>query len=250
LPETETLNRHQLRDRDQFELAPDCQLLTDNRGVILEATPAASTLLRWPKEFLIGKALGLFISAGYRQRFYAQLSRISRTSVAGDEIEVRVDRRDELRDMSMQAVSAPGSVDGPPILRWLVRDVTQARRTEHARYDLLRRVVTAQEDERQRISRELHDSIGQLLSALAMGIEAVRDAGPLTSLASERLDGVRWVADELGRTSHDLAVRLRPTALDDLGLHAALSQYLQTWSAGSGIEVEFMPVGVEAGRFP
>ncbi|QDV39591.1 sensor histidine kinase [Tautonia plasticadhaerens] len=119
-----------------------------------------------------------------------------------------------------------------------------------ARAALSRQLATAQEDERRRIARDLHDQTGQLLAGLALAVRAVADAGPLPAPAAERLADVRRVADELGRQVHELAVRLRPTALDDLGLEAALGQLAAEWSARAGVPVDFQAAGLEAGRLP
>ena len=64
-----------------------------------------------------------------------------------------------------------------------------------------------------------------------------------------RLDVVQRVADELGRTMHDLAVRLRPTALDDFGLKVALHSLINEWSERSGIDADFQSIGLETIRF-
>src|SRR5262249_43068948 len=111
-------------------------------------------------------------------------------------------------------------------------------------------LVMVQEDERRRVARELHDSVGQLVSALMLSVRAARDAGPLPPAVLARLREIQQLADELGRTTHDLAVRLRPTALDDVGLPVALRHYAEDWSALTGIEIQFQAVGLESGRMP
>lgn len=91
------------------------------------------------------------------------------------------------------------------------------REKEHARGQLLRRVIFAQEDERRRIARELHDGTSQDLAGLVVGLEALERApGTVTTLELKRL--ARRVADEIRRTVMDL----RPRVLDDLGLAAAI----------------------------
>src|SRR5207248_1343214 len=79
---------------------------------------------------------------------------------------------------------------------WVRRDVTELRRAEAARADLLRQLVTAQEDERRRVSREMHDTFGQLLPALALAVRAARDAAPLPAETDARLGEVQRVTDE------------------------------------------------------
>src|SRR5262245_66203204 len=70
----------QLRDQEAFEFAPDCQLITDRQGIIIEANHAATVLLGSRKEFLINKPLGLFAVEGSRTRFYECLWRLDRGS--------------------------------------------------------------------------------------------------------------------------------------------------------------------------
>ena len=120
-----------------------------------------------------------------------------------------------------------------------------ARRT-----DLARRLATAQEDERRRLSRDLHDSVGQLLAALPIAFGAVEFAGGLTASAAARLAEARHLVDAVSREVHALAVRLRPTALDDLGLEAALEQLVAEWSSRSGVAADFQSSGLGPGRLP
>jgi signal transduction histidine kinase len=119
-----------------------------------------------------------------------------------------------------------------------------------ARDDLRRRLVTAQEDERRRVARELHDSVGQLLTGLALAFKAVAAAGHLPPLIAAKLTEAKRVADALGKEVHALAVRLRPTALDDLGLDAALRQLVADWSVQTGVPVDFQTAGLNGGRLP
>jgi signal transduction histidine kinase len=132
-----------------------------------------------------------------------------------------------------------------------VADRTAELQAEIARRaDLSRRLATAQEAERRRIARDLHDSVGQLLAGLSLAVRAVRTAGPLTPAAEDRLGDVQRVADALGKEVHALGVRLRPTALDDLGLSAALGHLVAEWSARSGLTADLQTTGLDSGRLP
>lgn len=235
--------------QEPFEFTADGHLVTDGKGVVIEASRAAASVLRCPRDYLLDKPLGLFVASGYRARFYECLSRLH-AGLRWDEFETCVGRRqDEIRDVAMWVSSVEGGPDDRPAFHWMIRDITELRRAEAVREDLLQRLVTAQEDERRRVARELHDSVGQLLSALSLGVRAVKDAGPLPPAALERLEDVQRLADEIGRETHDLAIRIRPTALDDVGLVVALRNHLEDWSARTGVEVQFQAVGLEASRF-
>ena len=100
----------------------------------------------------------------------------------------------------------------------LTAEIARRERAEADRRDLQRRLATAQEDERRRIARELHDQMGQHLTALGLGLKVVKDATPDPSPARDRLHGLQALTDLIGREVHQLALELRPTALDDFGL--------------------------------
>jgi signal transduction histidine kinase len=119
----------------------------------------------------------------------------------------------------------------------LAEALDQLRRTLEAderRNMLLKRVISAQEEERRRIARELHDQTTQQLSALAMLLESVSSAHPGTRELlgrSRRLVGA--MIDDLHRIIYDL----RPSMLDDLGLLPAIRTYAETRLATHGIDV-------------
>ena len=119
-----------------------------------------------------------------------------------------------------------------------------------ARKELLWRVVSAQEDERRRISRELHDGLGQELTALILGLKALERATPEGAPGRARLLEVEAVVGRIGREAHDLAVELRPTALDDIGLGAALAAYVSRWSERTGVAAAFESLGLDGDRLP
>jgi len=104
------------------------------------------------------------------------------------------------------------------------------------RQRLLRMVITAQEDERKRIARELHDETTQSLAVLVMGIEsaatALKIGGP-----KPRLDEVKALAVRTLEEVHRLILDLRPAVLDDLGLFSALRWYAERYLAGRGLAV-------------
>jgi PAS domain S-box-containing protein len=136
-------------------------------------------------------------------------------------------------------------------------DVSDRKRAETAlqeamaaRTELLRRLVTAQEDERRRVARDLHDTLGQELTALILGLDALERAVPEGAPGRARLREVQATVERIGREAYDLALELRPTALDDLGLSAALAAYVARWSGRTGIAAAFEPVGLDGGRLP
>lgn len=107
------------------------------------------------------------------------------------------------------------------------------------RGELLKKLLSVQEEERKRVAREIHDEVGQGLSSIALSIELSEravDGDPST--AREHLkQASRMVADSTNRM-YDLIIGLRPSALDDLGLISALRAHIQRTIEPAGITVE------------
>jgi signal transduction histidine kinase len=109
------------------------------------------------------------------------------------------------------------------------------REREEARAQLLRKVISAQEDERKRIARELHDETTQSLAVLAMGLEGAQDA--IRAGRTPHLDEVKAVAVRTLEDVHRIILDLRPSVLDDLGLLSAIRWYGERHLQTRGISV-------------
>ena len=128
-------------------------------------------------------------------------------------------------------------------------DSEVARRSESQNHvmGLLHKVVTAQEDERTRIARDLHDQLGQQLTALRLALERYREAQHPDGQA-EDLEKALSLARSIDSEVDFLAWELRPAALDDLGLMAALPRFIREWSAHYGIRANFQSTGETPAR--
>lgn len=112
--------------------------------------------------------------------------------------------------------------------------------------ELSQQLVAAQEEERRKLSRELHDHVGQMLTALRMELGRVDriSAGnaPFDSNQSKRLSAAvaecRLLVDEMVRTVRDLALGLRPSMLDDIGLQPALEWQARDFSRRAGVPID------------
>jgi signal transduction histidine kinase len=125
-------------------------------------------------------------------------------------------------------------------------------RVEIAEEQQRRALAAAQEEERRRLSRELHDQTGQHLTGLALGLqslqETIRDHCPPETGTEEKLRHLHHIAEALARDIHRIAVELRPTALDDLGLIPVLENYVETRSADNGVPAAFGRFGLDEER--
>jgi signal transduction histidine kinase len=109
------------------------------------------------------------------------------------------------------------------------------RERETARGELLRKVITAQEDERKRVARELHDETTQALAVLLMRIDRAAEA--IRAGQAPGLDEVKALATRALDDVHRLILDLRPSVLDDLGLLSAIRWYAERTLAARGVSV-------------
>jgi signal transduction histidine kinase len=130
----------------------------------------------------------------------------------------------------------------------LKAEMLERQQAERARADLLGRLVFAQEDERRRIGREMHDRFGEHLTALGHRLAGLRGVCADQPHALTQIDALEEIAAHLDRDVDALVWELRPTALDDLGLPAALAHHVRTWSTHCGVSAELHTAGLTGAR--
>jgi signal transduction histidine kinase len=112
----------------------------------------------------------------------------------------------------------------------------QLREREASRRELLRKLISAQENERKRIARELHDDTTQSLAVLVMGLEAAA-AAVRSGAGTPRFDEVKALAVRTLEDVHRIIRDLRPSVLDDLGLYSAVRWYAESTFTPRGVAV-------------
>ncbi len=152
-----------------------------------------------------------------------------------------------LSDEDLQLLGAIGRQLGVAVEN--ARLWEEVRQKEAARGQLLEKIITAQEEERKRIARELHDGASQSLTSLMVGLKVLEG---LHSPAEVRqhLSNLRDVAAETLETVHDMALELRPSVLDDVGLVAALDRYVAEYQRRFDVRVDSRAIGFEGRRLP
>ena len=141
-------------------------------------------------------------------------------------------------------------VDGVRFCQCIIRDITERVRTQKEIYALNARLINAQEEERTRIARELHDDLSQQIAALSIGMSNLKRRIPAEDAeAREQGDRIQrnlvQVSEGIRRLSHEL----HPAVLEHAGLGAALRSYCREFSLLTGIRVECMVEG-EFGNVP
>lgn len=117
-------------------------------------------------------------------------------------------------------------------------DITQQKETEKAARDFSGRLIRAQEDERARLARELHDDISQRLARAAIDIGCFARAASLNTAEEGLVQGVRQELVRLGQDVHALSYQLHPSVLVDLGLEEALQSECDEFSRRESVAVQ------------
>lgn len=203
-------------------------------GILLEVNEAFLRMTGYEREEVIGKStvdVGLWVDS--RQRGTMTQMVVAHGTVADIEFVFRK-KSGELRDglLSVDLVE----LSGKTCVLGIAQDVTKRKRAESALRNYSRRLIEAQEAERQNIGRELHDQIGQVLTAIRINLQTIRK--PCRSKTARTLidEGTKMV-DQAMEQVRDLSFELRPTLLDDLGLAAALRWYADRFAPRAGVNV-------------
>jgi PAS domain S-box-containing protein len=225
------------RYRSVFDSATDGLLVIDQEGIIVEANLAACKMHGFPAGELVGFRVEELI-APQHQATYGEFVHQLTTRGA-----VRLDSVDQRRDGTTIDVEVRGARfrhgDAQRVLA-IVTDVSERKRAEQRLTLLSRKALVAQEDERARISRELHDELGQLLTALRFELDWLRKRTPpqqenIATAFANSVELVEKAAEELRR----ICKGLRPPLLDDLGLEPATHLLVDEFKERTSIATEF-----------
>lgn len=282
----EALSLSEIRYRRLFETAQDGILLVDPAtGKVFDSNPFLTDLLDYTHDEIVGKELweiGLFhdveaskiafrtlTESGYIRyedlplktrdgrgievEFVSNVYEVGRTRVIQCNIRDITDRKRAEAELvaardQLETRVRERTADLARSNENLTAEIARRERAETERRDLQQRLITAQEDERRRIARELHDQMGQHLTALGLGLKRIKDETPDPSPTRDQLRSLQSLTGLIGREIHHLALELRPTALDDLGLSAALANYTEGWSNRADIKIDFHTAGLNGSR--
>jgi PAS domain S-box-containing protein len=212
-------------------------------GRMLEVNAAFLRMTGFSREEIIGlKTFDLRLWISNYRRAMAEAMR-ERGSMENFEIKFRK-KSGEIRDGLLSAELI--HLDAGPSVLGIAQDITERKDAEAALRNYSRQLIEAQETERQSIARELHDQIGQVLTAIRINLQTVWETCE-TSESRALIDEGVAIVDEALEQVRDLSFQLRPSLLDDLGLVAALRWYSDQFARRTRIRCT-IAVGLPASK--
>ena len=230
--------------RDLFQNAIDAIWVHDLNGNITAANTATEELTGYTTDELLGKNAKGFLS----EDGLALAGMVKTKLLKGEPVEPRYQQRlfrSDGTEAIMEITTRLITKNGQPIaFQNIARDVTEERRMRDNMRFYLRKVLAAQEEERKRIARDLHDETAQSLLLLIHRLDAIASESrdKITQSIQEKLTQLRSLAAETLHGIRRYAQELRPAILDDLGLLAALEWLADGLITEKGIEVEVQDV--------
>jgi PAS domain S-box-containing protein len=219
-----------------FENARDAIYVHDLDGKYISVNRAAEALSGYARDEILGHSFAEFLAGEHiGPACDCLISKLKKEGETRYEVEVLAkDGRRVPVEVSSRAIYENGMIVG---VQGTARDITERKQAQDTLRMFSRQLIDAQEDERRRIARDLHDQIGQALTAVKMNLYTVQrvcNAPEAAHCLKDNIDAV----DEALRLVRDLSVDLRPPLLDDLGLATALCWYVDRYEKRVGVATE------------
>jgi len=207
--------------------------LTDHKGKILYVNDKFCEISRYERSELIGKDHRLINSGYHSKRFFQDMWQTIKAGKVW-----RGELRNRTKDGNYYWVNTtivPFLDENGNSYQYMAirNEVTKLKETEEELQRMMTKVIHIQEDERRRISRELHDGIGQSLFALQIQLDRI-----IMERQTDDLKRLRGKVSQLMDDVRNLAWELRPSVLDDLGVIPAIRTYIDNYSEHYGIAVK------------
>jgi two-component system sensor histidine kinase UhpB len=228
--------------RTIFDMAPTAIWITEGDSIVYANRACAIQFGASDPAAMVGRSIYTLLETGSHEPVREYVAKVLAGGQHATSLRERVRRLDgQVRDVVIAVAALPDH--GRTVAQMVILDVSEREQAhqelERSRDELLRlsaELVTAREEERLRIARDLHDDLGQHLSALKMALlRPLPDVGGQD--VHQRLASLASMVDDMVGSVRRIATELRPLVLDDLGLMAAIESLVHDASRHLGISI-------------
>jgi PAS domain S-box-containing protein len=219
-----------------YEFSPDAIVVSDPEGVIGSINAQVERVFGYAREELLGQPVEILIPErfrsmhpGHRQSFNTRAS----VRLMGIGLELYGRRKDGTEFPADIMLSPVETAEGRVMLS-VIRDITERKQSDQTALAAL--LIQTQDDERRRFARELHDSVGQGLISVRMGLDSLRRP-EATEKECQLLMHITDTLDKCLTETRTISYLLHPPLLDEVGLFSAARWYVEGFSERSGVQV-------------
>lgn len=243
---------HRLNEllRSLINYSPLAIIILDKEGKTELWNNASEKMFGWSSDEVMGKPLPFVTEEKLEEHIGFRDAVLKGESFIYREV-VRVRKDGKKINVSIAAAPLLDSNDHPMGISSFLIDITEKKKSESEREKLFRqitsarnrlkilsaRLISVQETEKRTISRELHDEIGQMLTAIKIDVQRIKDGGNAPEVRELADDCTKLVENTIS-VVRNLSLELRPAMIDDLGLPASLRWYLDKFHQRTGIDVK------------
>ena len=237
----DALRENEARKSAIMRVALDAIITIDHVGRIIELNSAAESIFTHSRAKLIGENIMEIIPPSLRPWFQDGLVNHfsgEKGPAVGSRIEMPVLRADKSRFYAEFTITRI-KLKGEPTFTVYIRDITQRKRAEEEMRSLPQRIIKAQEVERSRVARELHDGVNQIIASVKMRIRNARESLPSVQAATREILGRcdKLLTDAL-EENRRIAHNLHPADLNNLGFSAACTNFCKDFQSRTSMEVQ------------
>jgi two-component system, NarL family, sensor histidine kinase UhpB len=225
-----------------FDLAPVATWITEGEVIVYANQACAGLFGASDCQALVGQSIYALLKSESHASVRQKMAQVLSSGGCIPTLNERIARLDgSVRDVIISVAALPdhGQTTAQMVIQDMTERTLESQRLERSRRALQRmsaNLVAAREEERRRIARELHDELGQRLTALKMELASL---APLSGQAarSARITDMLHMVDETVASVRRIATELRPMMLDDLGVNAAIESLAREFERRMGIQI-------------
>lgn len=238
----EQLYNAKMRYFELYDMAPVGYLTINCDGLILESNLASADILGISRKELNNQALSNFIYPEDQDIYYMFRKKIA-ASDKRQNCELRMQNSEDKAFWSQITASSKNKSSEHPSWKLIFSDISECRELQAIKehnemlHNLSKNVLLARENERNSIAREVHDQLGQLMTALKIDLTWLKGKIPLNSQELMKKVNTMLESINLGIQSvRGIVVQLRPLIVDDLGLEVAMQWYVQKYLKSANVK--------------